>query len=252
MARGSILWLNFYEKENIMPAKLNTEFNYRYQVDGHTPWEKIKQLKNFLEGRKRAYALKEVSNLKQRAKIEELKYLKENGGLLHVILNLEAEILEIGSWLETEEEAFKLTEQEIKILEKILSELYEIVEPTRAKHEDGTFFTDEEMFELNAANEFTVMIGREIYAEIVATGRPSPMRVRNAMSNPYTLSALKGAGLLPDQMQFIEGNPDPLKIEINQKFYPKNLPPPKILEMTTNGTNSNLNLLEEKGISFGD
>jgi hypothetical protein len=27
-----------------MPAKFNSEFNYRYQVVGETPWEKIKTL----------------------------------------------------------------------------------------------------------------------------------------------------------------------------------------------------------------
>ena len=43
-----------------MPAKLNTEFNYRYQVIGDTVWEKIKTLKGFLEGRVRAVALEEV------------------------------------------------------------------------------------------------------------------------------------------------------------------------------------------------
>jgi hypothetical protein len=37
-----------------MPSKLNSEFNYRYLVNGETPWEKIKILKGFLEGRKHA------------------------------------------------------------------------------------------------------------------------------------------------------------------------------------------------------
>ena len=47
-----------------MSSKLNSEFNYRYQVIGETPWEKIFQLQNFLEGRVRAAALEEVSELK--------------------------------------------------------------------------------------------------------------------------------------------------------------------------------------------
>ena len=32
-----------------MAQKFNSEFNYRYQVIGCTPWEKIKTLKGFLE-----------------------------------------------------------------------------------------------------------------------------------------------------------------------------------------------------------
>jgi hypothetical protein len=47
-----------------MASKFNTEFNYRYQVIGNTPWEKIKTLKGFLEGRVRTATLEEVSRIK--------------------------------------------------------------------------------------------------------------------------------------------------------------------------------------------
>ena len=52
-----------------MASKFNSEFNYRYQVIGDTPWEKIKTLQGFLEGRIRAAALEEVSLLKNQAKL---------------------------------------------------------------------------------------------------------------------------------------------------------------------------------------
>ena len=71
------------------------------------------------------------------------------------------------------------------------------------------------MFEANAANEFTVSIGREIQAEMIANGRPSPAKLRNAMSNPHTWNALKQVGLIPKKTQILEGNVDPkLKIEL--------------------------------------
>lgn len=197
-----------------MPVKLNTEFNYRYQVEGNTPWEKIKQLKGFLEGRKRAAALQKVAAIRYEALLAEIEYLKASGALPYIILQKEADLIETNSFKETEEEAFELNRQEIVIIEKILAELYAIVEPTRIEG-----YTDEQMFELNAANEFTAMIGKEIYAEMVANGRPSPAKVRNAMSNPYTLTALKQAGLLPNEMQFIEGSIDPKKIELKQTFF---------------------------------
>jgi hypothetical protein len=73
-----------------MASKLNTEFNYRYQVNGETPWEKIKILQGFLEGRIRAAALEEVSELKLEAKRAELEHLKEINALPHIILNLRA------------------------------------------------------------------------------------------------------------------------------------------------------------------
>jgi len=182
-----------------MASNLNSEFNYRYQVIGSTPWEKIKTLQGFLVGRKRAAVLEEVSALKHQAKIEELKHLKTVPALPHIILNLQAEIIEAESFLDDQKHAFELNRKEIKILEKLMTELYIEVEPTRLKHEDGTPYTDDEMFEENANYEFTVTIGREIQAEIIANGRPSPAKLLNAMSNPQTLESLKTIGLVPNE-----------------------------------------------------
>ena len=193
-----------------MASKLNTEFNYRYQVIGDTPWEKIKTLKGFLEGRVRAAVLEEVGYLKDQAKLAKLKRLEEEGGLQEDILTLKAEILEGESHQPAAKEAFELTKKEIKILNKLLKELYVIAEPTRIKG-----YSDEEMYEANAANEFTVNIGREIQAEMIANGRPSPAKLRNAMSNPHTWNALKGIGLIPKETKILEGNINPqLKIEL--------------------------------------
>ena len=194
-----------------MAQKFNTEFNYRYQVIGDTPWERIKTLKGFLEGRIRAQALEEVDKLKHQAKLSKLNYLKNGGeGLEHEILELKAEIIEAESHQGSLEEAFKLTQDEIKILKKLIKELYVLAEPTRIKG-----YTDEEMFEANAANEFTVNMGREIQSEMIANGRPSAARIRNAMSNPHTWNALKQVGLIPKQTKILEGNVNPqLKIEL--------------------------------------
>jgi hypothetical protein len=194
-----------------MASKLNTEFNYRYQVIGDTPWEKIKTLKGFLEGRIRAAALEEVGNLKNQAKVSKLKHLQNGGeGLEHEILELKAEILEGISHEPAAKEAFELNHKEIKILNKLLKELFVIAEPTRIPG-----YSDEEMYEANAANEFTVNIGREIQAEMIANGRPSPAKLRNAMSNPHTWNALKGVGLIPKETKILEGHINPrLKIEL--------------------------------------
>jgi hypothetical protein len=197
-----------------MASNLNSEFNYRYQVIGDTPWEKLKQLQNFLEGRKRAQALEEVADLKRRAKHMELQSLKDNNALPHLIMNCQAEIIEMESVQEDQKHNFDLNRKEIKVLNKLIDELYLIVEPTRLKHQDGTPYTDDEMFEANAANEFTVMIGKEIQAEIIANGRPSPAKLRNAMSNPHTFHALQKIGIVPPEAVLLEGNADPLKIEL--------------------------------------
>ena len=71
------------------------------------------------------------------------------------------------------------------------------------------------MFEANAANEFTVHMGREIQSEMIANGRPSAARIRNAMSNHHSWNALKQVGLIPKQNKILEGNINPqLKIEL--------------------------------------
>ena len=177
-----------------MASNLNSEFNYRYQVIGSTPWEKIKTLQGFLVGRKRAAVLEQCAELKHRAKLEELKHLQSVPALPHILLNLRAELLELESFLDDQKHAFELNRTEIKILEKLLTELYIEVEPTRISG-----YTDDQMFEANANYEFTVTIGREIQAEIIANGRPSPAKLLNAMSNPQTLEALKSIGIVPKE-----------------------------------------------------
>ena len=182
-----------------MASNLNSEFNYRYQVIGSTPWEKIKTLQGFLVGRKRAAVLEECAALKYQAKLEEIKHLKTVPALPHILLNLQAEIIELESHLDDQRHAFELNRKEIKILEKLMAELYAEVEPSRLKHENGIPYTDDEMFEANANYEFTVTVGREIQAEIYTNGRPSPAKLLNAMSNPQTLAALKLVGIVPNE-----------------------------------------------------
>ncbi len=156
------------------------------------------------ESRPRAAVLEECAELKYQAKLEELKHLKTVPALPHILLNLQAEILELESHLDDQKHAFELNRKEIKILEKLLAELYTEVEPTRLSHEDGTPYTDDEMFEANANYEFTVTVGREIQSEIIALGRPSPAKLLNAMSNPQTLNALMQIGLVPQNTVLLE------------------------------------------------
>jgi hypothetical protein len=212
-----------------MASNLNSEFNYRYQVIGSTPWEKIKTLQGFYVGRKRAAVLEEVAALKYQAKLEELKHLKEVPALPHIILNLQAEIIELESHLDDQKHAFNLNRQEIKILEKYLAELYAEVEPTRLKHSDGTPYTDDEMFEANANYEFTVTVGREIQSEIISMGRPSPAKLLNAMSNPETLNTLIQLGMIPQGTVLLEQKDIMLELT-NQQPATAIVEPPKELE----------------------
>lgn len=192
-------------------ARLNTEFNYRYQVIGETTWEKIKTLKGFLAGRKRAATLETVQAMKREAKIKEIEHLKSIGALAHIILEKEAEFLEYESSAQEAFECYRENEREIEVLEKLLAELYELAEPTRIAGYD-----DDMMFEVNAANEFTMMLAREIQAEIICHGHPSPAKLHNAMSNPYTFAVLQKVGLIPENAVRLCGNTNPLEIEVKE------------------------------------
>ena len=176
-----------------MASNLNSEFNYKYQVIGSTPWEKLKTLQGFLVGRKRAAVLEKCAELKYKAKLKEYKHLLTVPALDHILLNLEAEILELESHLDDQKHAFELNRNEIKVLEKLIAELYEICETTRIEG-----YTDDQMFEANANLEFTVTVGRELQSEIIAYGRPSSAKLLNAMSNPQTLQMLTSVGLVPE------------------------------------------------------
>lgn len=202
-----------------MASKLNTEFNYRYQVIGETIREKIKTLKGFLVWRYRAKDLEKINNLKTEAKKEQVKYIRKyEPEKEYKAMELEAEIMEIESTKQDAYEAYRLNEEEIKTLEKLLKEAYEIAEPTRLKHKDWSPYSDEEMFEANAANEFTAMIGKDIYAEILANGRPSPAKLRNAMSNPKTWNTLKSLWLIPDESKMLGYNDKKNELLFLDKF----------------------------------
>jgi hypothetical protein len=135
-------------------------------------------------------------------------------------MELEADIIEMESFFEESKRNFEQNKDEIKIIEKLLKECYELAEPTRLKHKDGTFYSDEEMFEVNAANEFTVLLAREMQAEVIANGRPSAAKIKNAMSNPLTWTALKNIGLIPQETPLIASNIDPTTIQLNLKDDP--------------------------------
>ena len=185
-----------------MAERMNSEFNYRTQIIGETPWEKIKKLKGFIEGRKRAVALEEVQELKDKSKKLKIIWLREQGREWEA-LELEAEMLEAESSREDAAHAYKLAHRELKFLNSYLEELYAIVEPTRLEGYD-----DDMMFELNDENEFATWVIREIQAEIVATGRPSPAKIRNAMSSTLAVDALKTLNILPPEFIVLTGHND--------------------------------------------
>jgi len=190
-----------------MASKYNSEFNYRYLVEGETIWAKIKTLQGFLEGRLRAKGLEEIGKLKLDAKREELEDAEKTKARSWTVKKLKVEVMEAENWLASENDGFFKNNEEIEILEKLLSEAFEIAEPTRING-----FSDEEMWEANQANEYTMKVARDMQSEIIANGRPSSMTIRQAMSAPETWEAVKKIGLVPNDCHLITGSNDPQKI----------------------------------------
>ena len=190
-----------------MASKYNSEFNYRYLVEGETIWAKIKTLQGFLEGRIRAKGLEEIGKLKLDAKREKLANAESTNASSWEIKTLKVELMEAENWLASETDGFRKNDEEIEILEKLLAEAFEIAEPTRINGH-----SDEQMWEANQANEYTMKVAKDMQSEIIANGRPSPMTVRQAMSAPETWEAVKQIGLVPDDCHLITGSNDPQKI----------------------------------------
>ena len=186
-----------------MAQRLNTEFNYRYLTEGETLWAKIKNLKGFLEGRKRAEALEGINAKRHQSKKLKVEWLREQNREWEA-LELEADIEEAESTMESAKEAYTLNKKEIITLEKLLSELYAQAEPTRLKHADGKPYDDDDMFEANAEKEYIVWLAKEIQADIIATGRPSQAHARHALASPNTLKALQGAGLILEAPEILQ------------------------------------------------
>jgi len=190
-----------------MASKYNSEFNYRYLVEGETIWAKIKTLEGFLEGRIRARGLEEIGKLKLEAKREKLTNAEKTGASSWDIKLLKVEVMEAENWLASETDGFYKNDEEIKILEKLLAEAFEIAEPTRINGH-----SDEEMWEANQCNEYTLKVAKDMQSEIIANGRPSSMTIRQAMSAPETWEAVKKIGLVPHDCHLITGSNDPQKI----------------------------------------
>ena len=193
-----------------MASKYNSEFNYRFLVEGETIWAKIKTLQGFLEGRIRAKGLEEIGKLKLEAKREEYENADKTKAPSWTVKKLKVELMEAENWVASETDGFRKNDTEIEILEKLLTEAYEIAEPTRING-----FSDEEMWEANQANEYTLKVAKDMQSEVIANGRLSAMTVRQAMSAPETWEAVKQIGLVSDDCHLITGSNDPEKLTLS-------------------------------------
>lgn len=191
-----------------MPSKSMSEFEYRHLSRGLTIWEKLRELERYLVTKRRAAKQQAVDEKRSLAKRAKLKHLKENSGLEHEILELEADILVEESFAEEAAELYNLNLEEIALLERLVAEARGIAEHTRIPG-----YTDEQMFDANAANEYTAGMVKKLQADFIATGCLNPVTLKDAMLVPQTFVALKQLGYLPPDTGFLLPSNDPMKIE---------------------------------------
>jgi hypothetical protein len=164
-------------------ARLNSTFNYKYQVEGETIWGRLNILDGFIEGRKRALALREKNKLETEALGEELEDSKTNKPSWEY-KRLLAKKVEWDSVQEQLNKDFELAEIELKELKELYKNLELQAESTRLTHTDGTPYTNYEMYEANAEFEFVAGLTKEVQAQILVSGRPSVATVRNLLRCP--------------------------------------------------------------------
>ena len=158
-------------------AQLNRNAVYLTIIDGLTTWEKLKNIRSFLEGRKQALALSELqqtlpppSNAYDRAEYD--IYQPQALDLLDDCKN------------------------EVDFLEKLEAELDIEAEKTRIKGK-----TDKEMYEINYFEELTQVHTLQAQSELMAVGHVSPETMKLLIRNPRSLDRCISIGLLNPEIK---------------------------------------------------
>lgn len=178
-------------------GQLNRNAAYIYDVDGHTPWERLRVIRSFLKDRRRALALAELAITEERANVE-----KDPSSFSSRRALLEQEF----SRSDLED-----CRREIAFLEGLERELIEVTEPTRVA---GA--TDEEMYELNFFNEVVERDVFKVKVDLAALNHVQPSTMQSVLRNPRTIERL-------EQEKLLTGN---LGALVLPTF---NTPPPKIV-----------------------
>jgi hypothetical protein len=152
-------------------GQLNRNAAYIYDVDGHTPWERLRVIRTFLRDRRKALALAELSLEEMHSKtIESLDSFSAR----------RAKIEEESLLPDVED-----CRREIVFLEGLEQELVRATEPTRVP---GA--TDEEMYELNFFNEVVERDVFKVKVDLAALRYVRPETMQSVLRNPRTIERL--------------------------------------------------------------
>lgn len=159
-------------------SQVNHFAAYIYEVDGLTPWEKLRNIRNFLEDRRHAYLVNK----------DALEKLDENPQTPTEIELHEFELARSKSLMED-------CEIEIEFLEKAEKELMEQCEKTRVEGK-----TDKEMYEINFYEEMTARNVLKAKSEIASLGHMTPTTMEAVIRHKPTALALNNLGFITDKV----------------------------------------------------
>lgn len=179
-------------------SQLNRNLNYLTVVDGVTPWEKLRVIRNFLRDRRIAFEIAKLNVEKSEATLDKNSWQwKEHLIMLPQILgNIED------------------AKREIKFLEEIEQRLIPIAEAERIPGK-----TDEEMYEINYVKECAEKLAFEATAERASVGYITTGTMKQIICNPVALQRVIELKLLvPEALQMADTFKQPLPFEENKNL----------------------------------
>lgn len=142
-----------------MASRVNSDFAYINLINGETVWERLRIVRNFIEDRKAAKAIKPASELKRQAiqaKIGEATKTSDR-------LFAEAELIEFDAMQATQDDGYVKLEDELKFLLEYEAQLAQAADQVRIEGK-----TDDEMYQLNMPYEVYLRNIRKMQTERVA------------------------------------------------------------------------------------
>jgi hypothetical protein len=177
-------------------AQQNHNISYLTEVDGITIWERLRVIRNFLAGRRRALALAEYS-----------------------ADNVDRENFEAVIMLPELLESIEYAKDEVNFLTKLEATLAAEAELTRIEGK-----TDREMYEINFFEESIQRSLLTVQAEVMTLGRVSTDTMKSLLKNPYALDRCIELGFLsPEVKNVLTNSKSPLLLLNNtqQSLLPK-------------------------------
>lgn len=159
-------------------SQLNRNVNYLFNVDGITPWERLRVIRNFLDERVRALKLAELNSLKTKSFVEKLDQD-----------SFEYQEYLIGK--DFNESLVQDCRDEVEFLREFEQRIASEAEKTRIPGK-----SDREMYELNYYEEAVQMLMLDSQSEFMATGAISPNTMKRLIQNPIAMDRVVQLGIL--------------------------------------------------------